>query len=166
MNARAILLVALPMILGAGMAFAQDIPTDQELFASYCYGVEQARANVVKPPLTPCTSQKEICDHLSQAMRDGATQQAERMQRLRRYLAAKGYVTGQRSEPAFQASIAAVKTGQADHAICNQDGSGDRAFTDCLSCRDAPACKKCVADALSEKCKKTQRCFDLSALPF
>lgn len=150
------------------IASAQDIPTDQELFAGYCAGVMIERT-ATKVLGVPCSASLEICSQLEKAARETDAANQHRLARFRAYIAAKGYSSGDRHEPSHTAILNSIKAGRADYVTCSaHDILARFAACDgvCTPNTQTQSCKACLSDQMPAVCKSTLRCNDPSLLSF
>jgi len=122
------------------MADAQEPISDNELFASYCFGVFQQREVERQKALSyPCNGD-QTCESLQHDSLKDRAQESARMERLRQYLLIKMGTRG--LSPASTAALTAVKQdGARDWAQCLSERMANlqRTPPQCSSiCRESP----------------------------
>jgi hypothetical protein len=141
---------------------AQSGPTDSDLKAAYCLSVVQDR----EATFHPCqrTTQDQ---YLTEAFAKTCHEDQDKIARLNDYLAARGYVYGERDPIPV---VVAGDRGLTDSKDCRQFTTGHRSDLSACAKRcetqvDKAACYN--ACPVAESCRRIWRsCSDLSFLPF
>jgi hypothetical protein len=152
--------VALLFALLCGNAAAQNVPTDNELFAAYCLGVVRTWEVELK-----CRPGDALCEG-SDSVRQAGLDNAERSRRLSQYLMSKGYGSGTRGMTAGAAGLAAAEAGKRDANSCEPWVALERCAGVCFDQARSTQCTTCLEANQSEICRRAYRCRDLSFLPF
>jgi hypothetical protein len=128
------------------MAQGQRVqPSENDIFALYCFGVLQYRVQVFDrsyPGACP-TGQERGCD----LFRETGARQKDNHERARRYIIARGYLAGAQTGIQQQLMIT-VRSGEGDAQQCS-------GWLDALAAGLPPP----------SACERTDRCDDLSRLP-
>ncbi len=156
---RQLVCAALALVLPQAVALGQTA-TDNDLFAGYCVAVWQEDRSVMPGPPPNCSGltgqQRQVC----QANFDFMTSMDFEINRLRAYLAARGYPpgTGQTGDAMRGVALAHAR-GKADKQRCEADQRS------CASgSRDLERLRVCAEQ--SDACRRVRRCYTGSPLPF
>jgi hypothetical protein len=144
--------------IGANAQQSNDIATDQELFAGYCFGVTQATAtSFSKNKLSDLPELDEIEKSTKETL-------AREVSKFQGYLAARGILTGARSASVVSGVLMAKNRGLNDAARCF--AQIDTCVAKCTS--NKPYVQKCVTDCRDEEnaCRSMARCGQEDRLPF
>ena len=156
-------LIFLAALFQGGGAVAQDSgPTDADLRAAYCFNVKRDEDTFTQT----CTkaSQHWSDPSLAELYKKWCHDDQTNIERLKDYLAARGYLFGQRDPTP---ALLAGNRGSADFKDCSSQpiSPEEKACTDkCLAQRDVMTCNK--ACPYPDSCKRLWTCNDLSFLPF
>jgi|HubBroStandDraft_6_1064221.scaffolds.fasta_scaffold427464_3 hypothetical protein len=146
----------LATMLVTGLAHAQPVLSDNELFASYCLGYLKENLRLViqvSPANDPCVETPGIAPHcakINDLWRQAYNNVQTNIGRLRSYLLVRGVLTLRDELPILVGFKTAIERGAADQRAC-----GEHAITDYPNLRkDYP------------ECVRASRCEDLSRIPF
>jgi hypothetical protein len=141
---------------------AQSGPTDSDLKAAYCLSVVQGQ----EATMHPCGQTFSESQWLTEYFAKACHEDQDKIARLKDYLTARGYMTGERdSMPA----VVAADRGHTDYKDCDQFVTSHRGDLEACSKRcetqaDKDACFN--ACPVPESCRRIRSCKDLSFLPF
>jgi hypothetical protein len=157
----------LALLLWITVASAQTAgPTDNDLLASYCLGVSQAKAEDARrlsQSASECRHGWGTSEAMCRQMLDTLSTESEAMrQRFTRYLVARGYLTNRDMIAALPGLAAMRMGGQQDLQTC--DDATPACFPQCASDRTGTCLLRCRARISA--CAKTDRCFRADVLPF
>jgi hypothetical protein len=156
----------LAFLVASASAHGQDVLSDTELFASYCLGhfnrVMQETQDIQRStgPCVEVKGAKVSCRELDDLWRQGFEEIRAKQLRLRRYLIARGIFTIRSDVPVLAGLAAATNQGVADTEGCFRHALED--------CRGAADPSGCIEQGSKQwpQCVQTNRCNDLSRLPF
>jgi hypothetical protein len=146
----------LATMLVTGLAHAQPVLSDNELFASYCLGYSREILRLavqVSPANDPCVDPPGIapkCAEINELWRQAYNNIQTNIGRLRRYLLVRGVLTLRDEFPILVGFKTATERGAADIRACMQHGE-----------HDDPNLRMGYPE-----CVRAYRCQDLSRLPF
>jgi hypothetical protein len=161
-----------PILLGAALSLvidvaAAEVASDNELYAAYCIGVLQHRAEYEQGLADDKQSQDAAMRRLLQEDTKNLNQ---KLSRFRTYLAVRGFrPRGGRDPQAFTGIQVALQRGQADVQQCDQ--FSEKTCTPRCPFGldgDVDAIMKCVVQCLAENaaCRSSERCLQADNLPF
>jgi hypothetical protein len=120
------IIFAVGLVTGSSVQ-AQDVLSDNELFASYCLAYLSDAYRDIKPILDKSDQQcrnfpgtPTPCAELSRMARDGEADLLHRLDRLRLYLLARGLLTARTDVPAMVGLAVATNRGRADYQSCKE----------------------------------------------
>ena len=136
------------LLLWAPAVSAQQLPSENDIFAFYCMGAFRvSTAGAAENYRKACpTGHERHCDR----MREVANTNEESLNRVRRYLVARGYLSGAQRGVAAQLELT-VRSGQDDERRCLEWRANNLEAV--LAGRDEP-----------QFCRQTNKCGDLSRL--
>jgi hypothetical protein len=153
-------MLALLTALAAVHSVRAQVATDNELYAMYCIGVLfQTTEESDQAPPPPASASPGLLEML----KTQRTDTAERLNRFRAYLAARGFLTGSRND-----SLAVMQginnRGRSESQACSNH------MTTCASACLAPQSELigCIdrCQTSSRVCVSTMRCYQNDGLPF
>jgi hypothetical protein len=176
MRSTAAALLAFLLLQAPAAAQTPDLASDNEMFAGYCQGLlEKWQA---PRPVSCAGADEAMCRGMKARAEADAAQFRALGLRLGRYLEARGYEGG-RSPAASRAVATARQVGRDDGAICPSDGLPEPTAEIEAACssrcqppsgsNDSEACVACrtgVTPLRSFPCGQSQRCLDVTSLPF
>src|SRR4051794_16042632 len=95
------------LLMASGTAVAQ--PSDNEMFAAYCYGVFEQTSNAPLTPPEKCDLDKRLCIELQRAVKVTLAENRRKMDRLRQYLLMRGVESGSALAPVKERGRAEAK---------------------------------------------------------
>jgi len=163
---RVAVIILLAGLLQCSGAFAQDSgPTDADLKSAYCLSVIRDRDS-----LTQVCAQASSIPSLAEAHKQQCHQDQSNIERLKDYLAARGYLFGERDPTP---ALLAGNRGSADFKDCvyaaqHQTPEEEACNKKCLAQRDVRDAMTCFDEAcpIPDSCRRLRTCNDLSFLPF
>ena len=165
--------VVMCCLLFAPMAWAQL--SDNEMFASYCFGVLEQREVDRSAALALSCGVDDRCRQGQRTLLKNRGADLETMTRLRQYLFARQATSP--SGPAMDALVAIKGNGKRDQQSCDA-GRVETLAQSYVECRaictaagtwpekETGACKVCTEQFEPAACKRSDRCDDTSRLPF
>jgi len=156
-------LIFLAALFQGGGAVAQDSgPTDADLRAAYCLSVIQDMDTLTQV-CTTASSIPSAAELRKKTCHDDQTN----VERLKDYLAARGYLFGERD---LSPAILAAKLGSTDFKDCvyasqHQSPEEEACSKKCLAQRDIMTCFE-ASCPVPDSCRRLRTCNDLSFLSF
>jgi hypothetical protein len=146
----------LATMTATGLAYAQPVLSDNELFASYCLGYKKESLKLVmqlSPANDPCVDTPGMapkCAEFNDLWRQAYNNVQTDIARLKRYLLVRGVLTLRDELPILVGFKTATERGAADHRACMEHAE-----------HDYPNLRKDYPE-----CVRASRCEDLSRIPF
>ena len=148
-----------PVLLGAVLSLATNFATAEtasynELYAAYC-----------AVALAETKNGSDLNEDRSTSLQTAQLYE-QRIARFRTYLAARGFLTGERSSEAQAGISMTARRGRSDGRRCA--GAIVRCNSSCAQQRDTDALIKCVSQCRDQNasCNSVARCWKIDNLPF
>jgi hypothetical protein len=152
---------------------AQDAPTDNDLFASYCVGaLEQWSVHQQQTLRTPCSgAQTDSCNQVHDGVAASNAEVNEHLTHVKRYLMARGFFSGGQPRSSLTGLLVAKQSGEADTKRCLDwmNANLETILAETMKCTQqagSPAQKACLEAGDPDFCRRSRRCDDTSRLPF